>query len=85
MGQTIRKKRRKRERADKAGSKAAPLKCKGGERLSLKGDRERKQKRESKGESGQEMAGSKVVPLEWHEGQRLRFTRSSWLASPICC
>ena len=33
MGQTIRKKRRKRERADKAGSKAAPLKCKGSESL----------------------------------------------------
>ena len=66
-------------------SKAAPLKCKRGERLSLKGDRVRKQKRESKGESGQETAGSKVVPLEWHGGQRLSFTQSSWLASPICC
>ena len=38
-------------------SKAAPLKGKGGERLSLKGDRVRKQKRQRKGESGQVMAG----------------------------
>ena len=63
----------------------APLKGKGGERLSLKGDRLRKQKRQSKGESGQVMAGSKVVPLEHNGGQKLRLTQSSWLASPICC